>query len=328
MKPKEAFVAVTYRCNSRCSMCNIWRNTEHSEMGPEHYAKLPESLRTINITGGEPFLREDLVEVVQKIHSRVPGARFVFSTNGLMTDKILSDLQSIRRFHPKIAVGVSIDGIKETHDRIRGVPGLFDKAMATLSGLRTQGYDDLRIAMTLQQQNVGEVRKVYDMSRQSGVQFTITLAHNSDIYFMKSDNVPPDLTGSNSKGLDSVVESLLRSVSPKDWLRAYHTAGMYDSAIRRSFQSHCEAGRRYFFMAPNGDIFPCNVLDEPIGNLARAEDWEKAYARERIDGTRVSVRSCARDCWMVCNTRSLIISHPARVAFWIMRKRFSRSADS
>ena len=94
IQPIDAVVAVTYRCNSRCIMCNIWQIKNFPEINYEEYLKLPSSLRDINISGGEPFLREDLVDIVRVIKRACPKAKITISTNGLFVRKQLKNLIS------------------------------------------------------------------------------------------------------------------------------------------------------------------------------------------------------------------------------------------
>ncbi|MGQ9611072.1 MAG: radical SAM protein [bacterium] len=65
IKPKEATIAITYRCNLRCSMCNIWQQNTTSELSAEEYKKFPSSIGLVNITGGEPFLRRDIDKIIE-----------------------------------------------------------------------------------------------------------------------------------------------------------------------------------------------------------------------------------------------------------------------
>jgi radical SAM protein with 4Fe4S-binding SPASM domain len=315
--PRDAVIAVTYRCNARCEMCNIWKETEHDEMEPFEYLKLPTSIKTINITGGEPFLRDDLANVLKALHSRVPSARFVFSTNGLLTERIISKIDEIRSFHPRLGVGVSIDGLRDTHDEIRGVDGMFDAALSTVDGLKRIGVNDLRIGMTILPSNLDQVSQVYDLSSRLGIQLTMTNAHNSEVYFGKTDNEQVSKDNKTAPTLDPVVACLLRSRHPKDWFRAYHTAGISDYSIRDSFKGHCEAGKKYFFMTPSGDVYPCNVLDKKIGNLREVVSWGDLFPEDLRAEVLETVGRCRQDCWMVCNTRSLIRAHPVKVGRWI-----------
>jgi radical SAM protein with 4Fe4S-binding SPASM domain len=321
VNPREAVIAVTYRCNARCKMCGIWRSETTDELAPKEYLKLPRSLRSINITGGEPFLRKDLVDVVRAIHQILPHARFVFSTNGFRTDDILAKVGEIASFHGKVGVGVSIDGLEATHDAMRGVQGMFRSAVSTVDGLKKLGLKDLRMAMTLTEDNIAEVRQAYDMAEAMGIEFSTTYAHNSEIYFKKEDNVCPELKGSRSRELRLVRQSHLRSASAKDWLRAYHIEGILDPSLRSQFTSHCEAGSRYFFMAPNGDVYPCQVMNLKIGNIRDVDRWDELFVGQSEENVKAAVKRCREDCWMVCNTRSLIMTHPFKAGAWVLRKK-------
>ena len=323
LRPKDAFIAVTFRCNARCQMCNIWKSSPTTEMGPEHYRKLPDSLKGINITGGEPFLRKDLLEVVEAIHSAVPSARIVFSTNGLKTDTILDTIGNVLKFHRKVGVGVSIDGLEKTHDRIRGVPGAFRSAVSTIEGLVRIGVEDLRIGMTLVKDNVADARAVHDLSKKLGVEFSTTFAHNSEIYFRKTDNLPPEMVGDSARALLDIQGSQLRSSSVKDWYRAYHVQGVMDPNLRKEFVMQCKAGSRYFFMTPAGDVYPCMSMDLRIGNLSNVSSWKELFEPGIELKVRIAVKNCREDCWMVCNTRSHIVSHPFKSSWWVAKNKVS-----
>ena len=328
--PVEATLAITYRCNSRCSMCNIWKVTEFEELPPDQYLKLPGSLRTINITGGEPFLRSDIVDVVRRVHEAAPKSRMVISSNGLLKERITKSMADIVSFHPRLGIGISIDGLDGVHDSIRGVEGGFAKAVETVKAVKADGIRDVRIGMTIVKENCHQVLDVYRLSKELGVEFTTTVAHNSEIYFRKSDNSPREALPSSDGGLQRVVDDHLRSFSPKNWFRAYHMAGINDSAIRASAANICSAGSRFFFMDPKGDVYPCIVMNRTMGNIKDFENVETLLATQAAQNVRAMVKSCRQDCWMVCNTRSLIISHPGKSIGWVLKNKprahFSRSS--
>lgn len=324
---REAVIAVTYRCNSRCEMCNIWRIEDHKEMHPREYRKLPSTLHTINITGGEPFMRSDLEDVVWAVHTACPESRMVFSSNGFMTKKIVDMLSRISEFHPRLGVGISVDGLEDTHDKIRGVKGMYNRAIETVMELKSLGMDDLRLAMTFIPDNLPEAQAVYALAEDLEVEFTATVAHNSDIYFRKTENPGINTLSNVAESVMPIVHSQLKSKSIKDWYRAYHMAGLYSRSIRRRFATKCQAGRRYVFIAPDGDVYPCNVLEKRIGNLAEVRTWNELMDKGRMSEVLESVRLCRRDCWMVCNTRSLILSHPFQASYWVARQKLRAHDD-
>ena len=321
MNPREAVIAVTYRCNCRCVMCNIWKEKVQLEMPADAYSKLPTTLRVVNITGGEPFLRPDLGDVVKTINRRLPRSRLVFSTNGLMNDRIISEIGEYASYHKRIGVGISIDGLMETHNRIRGVENAYENALATITGLKETGLSDLRIGMTIMPENVGEIRGVFRLATELGVEFTSTIVHNSEIYFKKTNNSTLGLGESISDPLSELVRVQLKSHRPKEWFRALHTQGIFDTSIRDALLGNCQAGHRYFFMAPNGDIYPCNVMNLRMGNLNEASGWNHLMTPENQDRVCNAVSACKLDCWMVCNTRSLILSHPIKSVAWVLKNK-------
>src|SRR5262245_64459831 len=115
-QPHNAIVAVTLNCNARCTMCDIWQNDMKDEIGPDVFDRLPASLRDINLSGGEPFLRRDLPEILAAIKSTNSKVRLVISTNGFQPARTKEMLPALRRADPKLAVRVSIDGLDGTHD--------------------------------------------------------------------------------------------------------------------------------------------------------------------------------------------------------------------
>ena len=160
---REAIIAITLNCNARCVMCNIWKNRIPNEIKPEIYSKLPSSLREINITGGEPFLRSDISDIVRVMKKTCPHARLLINTNGYLTAHIKRIFPSVLKEDPHIAMRVSIDAEGEGHTKIRGLPNFYEHAMDTLEYFRSVGVKDLGISYTLMEQNKNELLKLYDM---------------------------------------------------------------------------------------------------------------------------------------------------------------------
>src|SRR5512143_799577 len=106
-QPTSAFIAVTLLCNSRCIHCDIWKNKGMDFLPVEIYRKLPASLEMVDITCGEPFLRDDLPEVVRAIREICPKARIRITTNGFLPQKIRKHIGAILKADPKIAFRMS-----------------------------------------------------------------------------------------------------------------------------------------------------------------------------------------------------------------------------
>ena len=319
MKPVDAVLAVTSRCNARCLMCGIWKSDPVADPPPDLFRRLPSSLRNINLTGGEPFLRDDLVEVHAACRSACPRARTVISTNGLLTDRIVAAASAMTRLEPGIGVAVSIDGLARTHDRMRGVKGAFEKAVATVKALKRAGIFNLRLAFTATRANVRCMTEVYELSREMNVQFTCAIEHASAHYF-HSDGPAVELPIDElRRQLSTVMQGELRSLSPKRWARAYFMHGLYAFAVGGGRLLPCRAGRDHFFMDAAAEVFACNAAPLKMGNLARQsfdDLWHSALAAE----SRQQAARCPHGCWMICTARTAIRAAWPRVLTWALKQ--------
>jgi MoaA/NifB/PqqE/SkfB family radical SAM enzyme len=115
-KKLNGTVIVTYRCNARCSMCNRYKapSKPEEEISIETIRKLPKMYFT-NITGGEPFIRTDLPDIVRELYKK--SDRIVISTNGFFTDRIVA----LAKEFPQIGIRISIEGLEKTNNEIRGL---------------------------------------------------------------------------------------------------------------------------------------------------------------------------------------------------------------
>ena len=108
--------------------------------------KLPEMAFT-NITGGEPFIRQDIADIVRELYKK--SDRIVISTNGYFTDRIIA----LCKEFPKVGIRISIEGLQETNDKIRGIPDGFNRGYTTLKTLVEMGHPDVGFGMTVQDMN-------------------------------------------------------------------------------------------------------------------------------------------------------------------------------
>ncbi len=320
--PIDAVVAVSYNCNARCGMCDIWKIKDHSQdMELEHFSRLPSSLKFVNISGGETFLRPDIVEVVRTIRTACPDARLIMSSNGFMTQLIDTRVEEILTFEKNIGIAISIDGIGATHDRIRGIPGVFVKCMATLSALKKRGIKDIRIAYTLTQDNWYDFANVQELARTLGVDFTCSLAQSSDNYFGGKHNtisVSPETIWPEFK---KVLRVQLITFKPKQWFRAYYVGGLWQLLTTRTSPLPSQAGIKHFFLAPNGTIYPSVVDNMALGNI-KDQTFDEIWTSERAKDARASL-SKTQSNWMVCTARTAMISSPFHVGGWILKNKFN-----
>jgi len=323
--PKEAVIAVTYNCNAKCVMCNIWKEKPGEEVLPSIYYKLPNTLRTINISGGEPFLRKDLLEVIDIIQSRCKRPRMVISTNGLLPRVIKKQIKQVLEFKNDTGVRVSIDGIGEVHDRVRGLKGAFVNGMESLRILQGLGIRDLGIAFTVLGFNLSNIQNVYDLSRKLGIQFALNVAYNSSIYFKNVSGEYLIDYEELKDNLDYIVNRELRSLEPKRWFRAYFEHALVGYVSGQKKLENCTAGVDFFYLDPQGNVYPCTVLDMRLGNL-QEKSFDDIWNSKEAQKVRDYIKQCPYNCWMVCNAVPMIKKHPYIPLSWIMKNKFNLHA--
>jgi len=310
--PLGCVAAVTYRCDARCIICDIWKEKPDpaAELRPEDYRWLPGSLRSVNLSGGEPFVRDDIVEVVEVVRETCPKARIVISTNGLAPGRIEKAVASMG----EVAVRVSVDALGELHDQIRGVEGAFERAIETTRRLKGLGVRDLGLAGTASEANTGQLKKVKHLADELGVAFIASAVHSSPFFFGEQDREKPSSEGTVAEMRDIMLEDL-RSARPRDWARAYFMRGLMDYVEGKPRRLRCHAGEDFFFLDPKGDVYPCNILNVRMGNIREGTFSElQSRSRSRV---RPAVETCGEQCWMVCTVGPPMRRRPVKPIMWI-----------
>lgn len=326
--PTDAVIAVTYKCNSKCVMCDIWKKPACEEIEPQLYAKLPSSLKLINVSGGEPFLRRNLPEVIAVLSETCNEPRIGISTNGLLTDRIKDHMETILSNGIKnVSVNVSIHGLGEFHDTVEGVKNAFDKAINTVHILKEIGVKDLGIAYTATNHNISQLSNVIELAKELDVQYTFCgIAHSSELMFTLNNEPIADLEELRAQ-LEKLTKDHLRSFYPRDWFRAYIDSGNYYYAKTGKRKIQCGAGADFLFMTPNGDIHPCNVLNWKFGNI-KNQTFKDIWCSEGADEFRnkININNCPNPCWMLCTVFPHMRHNALSCIKWVLINKFKVNA--
>lgn len=300
-------------------MCNIWMypTDRREEITAEDLKSLPR-LKFINITGGEPFIREDLADIVEECYRHTD--RIVISTSGWFDDRVI---ELACRF-PNIGIRISIEGLAAKNDELRGRQGGFDKGLRTLKALKKMGVKDIGFGCTVSNHNSKDMLALYKLSRELGLEFATAAFHNS-YYFHKDDN-----TITNREEVcgdfEQLINEQLAESHPKSWFRAYFNMGLINYIEGNRRMLPCEAGSANFFIDPWGEIYPCNGLEdkywkESMGNIHDA-DFMTIWNSEQAQKVRALVRNCPKNCWMVGTAAPVMkkyFSHPLR---WVLANKW------
>lgn len=318
MRKLNGTVIVTYRCNARCTMCNRYKapSRPEEELTVETISKLPKMYFT-NITGGEPFIREDLKDIVRELYRK--SDRIVISTNGFFTDRIID----LCKEFPQIGIRISIEGLEQTNNEIRGLQDGFNRGYATLKRLVEMGMKDVGFGMTVQDRNAADLVPLYLLSNQMKMEFATASLHNS-FYFVEAKNIIKDRPVV-AQNFENLINELLKSNSPKKWFRAYFNHGLINYIYGQKRLLPCDMSFDTFFIDPYGDVMPCNGTKdkEVMGNL-NDQTWDELWTSGRADEVRRKVRVCDRQCWMIGSVSPAMHKYIATPLWWVIRHKFLR----
>jgi len=312
----EGIVAVTYRCNARCYMCNTWQHPspKTEEVTPAEVAKIPSGLKFCNITGGEPFLREDLGEIVDVVKSKAD--RVVISTNGYFTDRVVA----LARKHCDIGIRVSLEGLPAANDELRGIPDGFDHGLRTIIELKHMGLKDIGFGITVSDRNAKDLLELYKLALSMDLEFATAVTHNA-YYFHKFDNEfkDPDMI---AKEFLKLVQELFRTRKPKSWFRAYFNYYLVNKVYGGKRPLSCECGTDLFVVDPFAKVKPCNALDVEMGDL-RTQSFDEIWNSDRAREIRAQVATCDRQCWMIGSAAPAMKKALWTPVQWILKNRRS-----
>jgi MoaA/NifB/PqqE/SkfB family radical SAM enzyme len=317
--------AVTHRCNGRCLTCNIWRSAEHRELDTETFVRFFAANRhlvCLSLTGGEVFLRTDVVEIVAAALASCPGLSLInITTNGLLTERIVSDVGRILDLKPHaLCVVVSIDGPRSIHDTIRGSPGAYDRSVETFRRLRLLKHPklDLYAGMTVSGHNLGHIEACFAGLQQeipgfAADEFNMNLAHVSAHYYR---NLGFDLSfaAAAAKEVLAFFSAHAHGWDTRNLIeRVYHRHTAKFVATGHC-PIRCRAADISCYVDPEGHVFPCHIDDECLGSLdEHAFSLARLGQSPRFRAARKRVRAgrCAQ-CWTPCGAYDSLLSQPWR----------------
>ena len=303
MYPFSVVVSISFRCNSKCRTCDVWRKP-NDDMTVEEWDKVFANLgRTpfyITFTGGEPFLRKDLDEMVISAYRHCRPSVITIPTNGLLTDRIVERVDRICRECPtsQIGINLSLDGIGEEHDDIRGVPGNWEKSMATWTKLKELQKSRPNLVLTVHtvvsRFNQHRFREIYN-----DLQF---LEPDSYITEVAEERVELDTVGWGITPDPDAYAPIADFLSEQAKARPAKGIAKFTQAFRAHYYQlarrvlyertqviACYAGWASAHIAPNGDLWSCCIRAEPVGNLRETELRPGADLVRRADGGAAQV---------------------------------------
>nr|MDO8100866.1 radical SAM protein [Candidatus Njordarchaeota archaeon] len=344
MFPSNITFSVTNRCNSRCKTCFIWDSKDRQEWKEKEFeliefTKVFESLGKnvvwMTLSGGEPFLRRDLPQVCEVVETYCDPRVVNIPTNCLLPNMIRDGTKRIMEQceDMNLVVNLSLDGVNEAHDTIRGVPGNFKKFLETYSYLSElkKEFPKLNVGVhsVVSRFNVKQLMNVYDFVKTLDPDSYITevAERRTELY-----NVDKDITPS-PEDYARFIHSLSKKVRV-DYLSKAQLLSKVIQAFRLTYYQiaaqnlkykrqiiPCYAGIASCQITPYGYVWPCCILGYKMvmGNLREANyDFRKVWYSPEAERIRrfISGKNCS--CPLANAHYTNILCNPAaimRVAF-------------
>ncbi len=258
IRPLSAHIKLTENCQARCISCDYWKTRWHDAISTDRAIQLlnecaSSGIRSLRFTGGEPLLRKDFFEILRRADtSRFHG--IVVQTNGLLLKKLHKEIND----SPITKIAVSVDGLEQTNDLIRGIHGYFGLALA---GIRLLRGKEVALSVTLNKLSAHELSRLRQVAAEAGASIETNILSNSLSFLKDADFASMWPDSRDSAEIERFVRDELRRPSYEvDYLRKYY---------RRETLSEpsCVLGFLQVFIMSNGEVRTgCYPLD-PVGNI-------------------------------------------------------------
>ena len=301
---------LTRRCIAKCVMCNIWKTpSDTQECSISEWLELLSSpnlnkLKELDITGGEPFLRNDLDELLKgicnlKLTCLHELRSVAITTNGFLTEKILTVAEEIIPSMKEVGLDLilvfAMDGMGSVHDQIRNVNNGWQKLDASIQGSKKirEAYGNVIIGLktTILPLNIDELDNIMEYAEKNNL---FTIISPCIITENRYDNM--DLSKELSFSQNDIVK-IIKFYQGSRFKWSYHSNILLNFCMDKEIRKPCSAGLNYYFIKSTGDVFPCPLIKKGLGNFksdsiqnltnsSAARDFRKKI------GTQSECRSC------------------------------------
>jgi len=332
--PFSLVLSVSYRCNSRCRTCGVWRRSA-DDMTIDEWQRVFHNLGRTPFYRGEPYLRSDFADLVIAAYEECRPAVITIPTNGLLSERIATATARICAACPgsEIGLNLSLDALGEEHDRIRGVPGNWERALETWRALKElqAAHPNLVLSVhtVISRFNVEHFREIY-----KGLQ---ALEPDSYITEVAEERVELDTVGweitPSAEAYAPVADFLsaeARRCAARGLARLTQAfRAQYYQLAKRVLQEQrqvipCYAGWASGHIAPDGDVWTCCIRAQPVGNLRETGyDLAPIWFGEEMERLRRSIAAGECACPMANASYANMLLHPptlARVARDMLRR--------
>jgi MoaA/NifB/PqqE/SkfB family radical SAM enzyme len=315
IRPTVLIYNCTFVCDARCQMCNNWtRGDRKSDMTLDQLDRVMNhqfwgAVENFNISGGEPTTRNDLPEMVELFHQRLPRLRKLgINTTGLTPHRAIPMLTRIVDFCAKhdlpLSIRVSLDGIGDIHDQVRKVKRGFDKALKTIEAMQALAAErpnfNFGIAATIFRTNLDDAKNILAWARARDLDIVFNMLRFTDNMLGNRDL--EDEIGFEAREEEFMRQFFLERVQEESVLSGQafmylHYADMIANGYQRTMP--CPFRTQGVLLNPEGTLFYCEN-SQPLGNVlddsAEALYYKAEHLADRENFERTICANCLSPC--------------------------------
>jgi MoaA/NifB/PqqE/SkfB family radical SAM enzyme len=261
-RPLAAHIKLTENCQARCISCDYWKSRWQDAISTDRAVALLNEIHALGITGlrftgGEPLLRRDFFDIMRRAHA----SRFksiIVQTNGLLLKKLHKEIND----SPITKVAVSIDGLKETNDQIRGIRGYFDLGIEGIKLLRNK---EVVLSVTLNRLSAGELQGLAAAASEAGAKLEFNILSRS-LYFLAGADL--DSMWPTKSDIAAIAKFLRHTVHRPEYEIDYITRYYNRENLA---EPPCVLGYLQVFILSNGDVLTGCYPLKPVGNILQED---------------------------------------------------------
>lgn len=303
----------TYRCNSRCTNCFIWKGEDRQDALPlsdeEIYGlfytdPVISKCHEIGFAGGEPTISDFFWRALNLVPE---GRHITVTTNALSSSRLIKTLNE-RTDRENFVIQVSLDGIGHIHDETRGVKGSYDKSVFLLERLRDIGVPRL-VSFTVNRLNFHQILSVYEIAEALGAKFSARMAYCGGAYQNKKAESGYTLDSGQLSSLDYALKKIIDSEIKKNGhspAQIVFLSRITDYSRGKQHDMECGALHTGTVIDLYGDVFPnCPVIMKGIGNIRQNSFYDIWHGKEaeklREHVRKLACGGCWNDCQVITN---------------------------
>ena len=345
-KPRLQYLLfyVTSRCNLRCRHCfYLDELNRHDEMSLEEIGRVAEGLHPLSfvrLTGGDPFLRKDLPEIISLFHTRAGVRRMGIITNGTRPEKTGALVDRIYALTPEVVldIGVSVDGLEETHDDLRGLMGSFARAKETVKdlGRARERHPNLltSVVTTVTAKNEPELEALFEELASWGVDRLSVNHVRGKVHDRSLLEVPYSRYAEFARRCEQYHLERMRSIQA-DLQRAKNRMArraIAEVVEGRLSSIHCLAGAAIGVLYSDGEVNLCEMLEGALpgapdttarlGNVREVNyDFYAIWNSDNTERCRQWIKetncSCTHECFLTASILFSKRNYPALAKEWL-----------